>query len=77
MSGDGRCHGSSLLRRRAGDVARAKVPNARFEQGDVELLPFDDGKFDLAVISLALCHLADPTDAIDALMVGPAPVGCR
>jgi len=45
-------------------VARAKVPGATFEQSDVEHMPFADDRFDLAVISLALCHLTDPTAAV-------------
>ncbi len=45
-------------------VARSKVPAATFEHGDVEHMPFDDGSFDLAVVSLALCHLADPAPAV-------------
>ena len=45
-------------------VARAKAPLARFVTGDVRSMPFDTGEFDLGVISLALCHLADPTDAV-------------
>ena len=49
------------------DLARRKVPNAEFEVGDVEDLPFDDGAFDLAVVSLALCHLSDPTVAVAEL----------
>ena len=49
------------------DLARRKVPNAQFEVGDVEDLPFDDGAFDLAVVSLALCHLPDPTVAVAEL----------
>lgn len=49
------------------DVARQKVPTVGFEVGDVEHLPFDDGSFDLAVASLALCHLADPAVAVAEL----------
>lgn len=49
------------------DLARRKVPRAGFEVGDVEHLPFDDGAFDLAVVSLALCHLPDPTVAVAEL----------
>jgi SAM-dependent methyltransferase len=49
------------------EVARRKVPNATFEVGDLERLPFDDGAFDLAVVSLALCHLPDPTTAVAEL----------
>ena len=57
------------------EVARAKVPNASFEHGDVEHLPFDDDAFDLAVISLALCHLPDPTAAVVELGRVLAPGG--
>lgn len=45
-------------------VAKGKLPDARFVVGSVEAMPFDDGEFDVAVISLALCHLADPTLAV-------------
>jgi len=48
-------------------VAREKVPGARFEHGDVESLPFVDAVFDVAIISLALCHLADPSRAVAEL----------
>jgi ubiquinone/menaquinone biosynthesis C-methylase UbiE len=46
------------------EVARAKLPSVQFDVGDVEQLPYDDDRFDLAVVSLALCHLTDPGDAI-------------
>jgi len=46
------------------DVARGKLPEVRFEIGDVEHVPFGDEAFDLAVVSLALCHLTDPSDAV-------------
>ncbi len=49
------------------DVARQKLPGARFEVGDLEHLPFNDAAFDLAVVSLALCHLADPGEAVSEL----------
>lgn len=45
-------------------VARQKLPGVRFELGEVEYLPFADDEFDLAVVSLALCHLRDPGDAV-------------
>ncbi len=48
-------------------VARSKLPDVRFEVGDLEHLPFDDDEFDLAVVSLALCHLADPGAAVAEL----------
>jgi SAM-dependent methyltransferase len=43
------------------DFARAKVPKARFEVAGFDALPFASGTYDLAVCSLALCHLEDPT----------------
>ena len=48
-------------------VARNKLPEVHFEQGDIEQLAFADGSFDLVVIALALCHLADPTAAVAEL----------
>jgi len=48
-------------------LARAKVPAGRFEAADLHALPFADESFDLVVIALALCHLADPTRAIAEL----------
>ena len=48
-------------------VARSNVPAATFDVGDVEALQYDDDTFDLGTISLALCHLADPTRAISEL----------
>jgi SAM-dependent methyltransferase len=46
------------------DVARAKVPGARFEVGDVRALPLADESYDLTVAALALCHLDDPAEAV-------------
>ena len=48
-------------------VARSKVSEVRFEQGDIERLSFAGDSFDLVVVSLAVCHLADPTAAVDEL----------
>jgi ubiquinone/menaquinone biosynthesis C-methylase UbiE len=47
--------------------AREKVPAATFEHAELTTLPFADGSFDLATVSLALCHLADPAPAIAEL----------
>ncbi len=46
------------------DVARAKVPQARFEVAEHDALPLDDDSIDLAVAALTLCHLAEPAPAI-------------
>ena len=47
--------------------ARAKVPAARFETGDLTALPLRDGAVDLAVCSFALAHCADPGPAVSEL----------
>ncbi len=49
------------------EVARAKAPEVRFEQGDVLDLPLADGAVDLAVCSLALTHVPDLGAAIAEL----------
>lgn len=46
------------------DRARAKVPDARFEAGDLTALPLDDAAFDLVVCSLALTHVVDLAGAV-------------
>jgi SAM-dependent methyltransferase len=40
-------------------VARATVPDAVFEEGDLTELPLRDASFDVVVCALALCHLTD------------------
>lgn len=42
-------------------VARGKVPGARFLEGSMLPLPFEDGEFDAALSALALSHFEDPT----------------
>jgi SAM-dependent methyltransferase len=49
------------------EVARAKAPDVRFEQGDVLDLPLADGSVDLAVCSLALTHVPDLAAAVAEL----------
>lgn len=39
--------------------ARAKLPQARFEQGDLAVLPLPDASVDAALCALALVHVAD------------------
>jgi SAM-dependent methyltransferase len=41
------------------DLARTRVPQARFLEGDLHDLPVEDGEFDLAVCALALGHCDD------------------
>ena len=47
--------------------ARAKVPAARFETGDLAALPLADGAVDLAVCSFALTHCVDPGPPVSEL----------
>lgn len=49
------------------EIARQKVPGGTFEHGSLDALPCDDNQFDLAVASLALCHLDDPRPAVAEL----------
>jgi len=46
------------------EIARVKVPGARFEIGDAETLRFSNGSFDVALCSFGLWHLAEPDKAI-------------
>ncbi len=45
-------------------IASDGVPDAHFQQGTFDALPFDDASFDLAVSSLALTHIADLRPAL-------------
>ena len=49
------------------EQARAKVPAARFETGDLTALPLPDGAMDVAVCSFALTHCADLGPAVSEL----------
>jgi ubiquinone/menaquinone biosynthesis C-methylase UbiE len=46
------------------DVARQQCPHARFQQGDAETLPFDNGSFDAVICAFGLRHLPEPEQAI-------------
>ena len=54
--------------------ARAKLPQARFEQGDLVALPLPDCSVDAALCALALVHLPDlrPAFAESPVSSGPA-----
>ena len=58
------------------DLARARVPRARFLEGDLRDLPVENGKMDLAVCALALGHLEDVAPAIAELARAVRPGGC-
>jgi SAM-dependent methyltransferase len=49
------------------DLARAKLPDARFLHGDLNRLPLDDASVDAAVCALSLVHVTDLTTAIGEL----------
>ena len=49
------------------DLARAKLPEARFLEGELTRLPLDDASVDAAVCALALVHVADLAAAIGEL----------
>jgi SAM-dependent methyltransferase len=57
------------------DLARAKVPAARFVEGRLEALPVDDASFDLAVCCLALDHCDDVAPPIAELARAVRPGG--
>ena len=46
------------------DIAAEKVPQASFVTGDAEYLDFEDDRFDAAVCSFGLWHLAEPDRAL-------------
>jgi SAM-dependent methyltransferase len=56
-------------------IARAAVPGARFAEGELLAVPFDDGSFDVVVCGLALAHVARMPDAIAELARVLAPGG--
>jgi SAM-dependent methyltransferase len=49
------------------DRARAKLPDARFLDGDLTRLPLPDASVDAAVCALALVHVADLATAVGEL----------
>lgn len=46
------------------EIARARVPGAKFEVGDAENLKFEDAGFDFATCAFGLWHVGDPDSAI-------------
>jgi ubiquinone/menaquinone biosynthesis C-methylase UbiE len=57
------------------EVARASVPGAKFDEGDLMALPYDDESFDVVVCGLAIAHVADLDSAIAELARVLAPSG--
>lgn len=59
------------------EVARSKLPDASFVQGDVQALPFPDSHFDSLQTSRLLIHVPDFRKAIDEMIrvMKPGAVG--
>jgi SAM-dependent methyltransferase len=53
----------------------AEVPNVTFEQGDVQVHPFPDGAFDLAVSRFGVMFFADPVAAFANVRRALSPGG--
>jgi len=54
----------AMLEKARKRCAAAGFVNVRFEQGDAEAMPFDEGAFDAVVTRLAMHHFADPQRVI-------------
>lgn len=69
-------HGIDLLEKQL-EVARTKLPDASFVQGDVLALPFPDSHFDSLQTSRLLIHVPDFRKAIDEMIrvMKPGAVG--
>ena len=49
------------------EIARRKVPNVEFHQGDAQELPFADETFDAAVCGYGLLHVPEPEKALSEM----------
>ena len=49
------------------DIAKDKIPDVKFIQGDVTNLPFDNSNFDFAVIGFGLRNINTPEKAIEEI----------
>jgi SAM-dependent methyltransferase len=56
-------------------IARARVPDGDFRQGDLEALPYTDGTFDTVIAADVLPYVADPLVALGELRRVCAPWG--
>lgn len=56
-------------------VARERLPDADFEQGDMENLPFESGKFDLVTCCNALQYATNPVAALREMKRVATPDG--
>jgi ArsR family transcriptional regulator len=64
-----------MLERAARQATRAGVQNIRFQEGELEHLPLDDGAVDLCLLSQILHHAAQPQRAVNEAARVLAPGG--
>src|SRR2546421_7078074 len=57
------------------EVARKKVPGAKFDRGEAGALPYPDHSFDAATSSLVIAYLPDPAAALRELVRVIVPGG--
>ena len=55
---------------------RAGTEIAKFQLGDAQMLPFDNDKFDVAVMALVISFLTDPAKAVAEMVRVVRPGGC-
>ena len=56
-------------------IAKRRLPNVRFEHGDLEVLPFEDGAFDLVTGFNSFQYAENPTKALEEARRVLAPGG--
>jgi SAM-dependent methyltransferase len=57
------------------DVARRRLPNARFQEGDIESLPFGDSEFDAVIAVNSVLYASDASQATKELARVTRPEG--
>jgi ubiquinone/menaquinone biosynthesis C-methylase UbiE len=50
------------------ELARRRVPNGRFQQGDAQALPFPEASFDAVLCGYGLMHLPEPAAALREML---------
>jgi ArsR family transcriptional regulator len=66
---------SSVLARAKGLAARRGVSNVAWQKGEIERVPLEDESVDVAILSQALHHAADPRKAIEEAVRVTRPGG--
>ena len=49
------------------EIAKRNVPRAEFQQGDAQVLPFDDRSFDAVVCGYGVIHVPEPEKALSEM----------